>query len=397
QKMFESSKLAGESAVANGFYSYKMTNKYKFDFDLNKTVLGVMYRLTPESRNDKKNFDRLGFQVFDDNMKKLWGGEFTMPYTEAVMDNSDFTVDSKGNVYMVAKVYDNDRRIERDKATGMPAYHFEILKFSKDNKKFETILLTLNDNYSRETSIKETTNGEIVVASTYSKRAKGNGTAGVFLAKINADNKLEKLNKGFFEFPKEQLAKFESDRTKRRMDKNEEYEALNLQVRDLIVEKDGSVLITCEEYEVRYHYTQNRVIPYYLYNDIVASKINAAGEFEWLRKIPKKQQGTRGRGTMSFKLINDASGYYFLYLDHIKNLDLPEDRAPRMHQDGAGGQVIVTKISNTGDVTKDLLFDTRDEDIMIFPADFYKIDGNRFIGRARIKKKLFQPLLIKSK
>ncbi|MET0244816.1 MAG: hypothetical protein ABW174_15165, partial [Flavitalea sp.] len=74
QKMFESSKLAGESAVANGFYSFKMTNKYKFDFDLNKTVLGVMYRLAPESRNDKKNFDRLGFQVFDDNMKKLWGG-----------------------------------------------------------------------------------------------------------------------------------------------------------------------------------------------------------------------------------------------------------------------------------------------------------------------------------
>jgi hypothetical protein len=65
--------------------------------------------------------------------------------------------------------------------------------------------------------------------------------------------------------------------------------------------------------------------------------------------------------------------------------------------DGYGGQVIVSKISKDGKVTKDLLFDTRDEDIMIFPAEFYKIDGDRFIGRARLKRNLFQPLLITTK
>ena len=62
--------------------------------------------------------------------------------------------------------------------------------------------------------------------------------------------------------------------------------------------------------------------------------------------------------------------------------------------DGYGGQVMVSKIDNAGLITKELLFDTREEDIMIFPADFDRINGNQFIGRARLKKNLFKPLLI---
>jgi hypothetical protein len=97
---------------------------------------------------------------------------------------------------------------------------------------------------------------------------------------------------------------------------------------------------------------------------------------------------------MSFKLINDASGYYFLYLDNLKNLHLGEDEVPKYHVDGFGGQVMVSKLDQNGVLSKELLFDTREEDIMIFPADFYKINGNQFIGRARLKRNLFQPLLI---
>jgi len=55
---------------------------------------------------------------------------------------------------------------------------------------------------------------------------------------------------------------------------------------------------------------------------------------------------------------------------------------------------MVSKLDNNGNLSKDLLFDTREEDIMIFPADFYRINGNQFIGRAKLKKTLYQPLLI---
>ena len=56
-----------------------------------------------------------------------------MPYTEAIMDNIDFSVDSKGNAYMLAKVYDSEKRKEVDKETGAAGYHYEVLSNANDS------------------------------------------------------------------------------------------------------------------------------------------------------------------------------------------------------------------------------------------------------------------------
>jgi hypothetical protein len=349
-KMFETTKIAGSRSV-RGFYSFKTTDKYQYDFDLDRTKLCVSYRLQPELKNDKKNFDKIGFQVFDANMKKVWGNEFTMPYTEAIMDNADFSVDSKGNAYLLAKVYESDSRRERDKSTGKPGYHYEIFKFSKDNKKIVIIPVSIDDQYIRETTLTENASHEMIISCTYSKKAKGNGTDGIFLATLDKDDKLIKFKNGYYEFPKEELAKFETARKRRKIDKKDDYEAPNIRVRDIVIEPDGAIFISCEEYnmEISSYTTSSgytRTVRTDYYDDILAARINAAGNFEWLRKIPKKQKGTSGRGTMGFKLVPDATGYHFLYLDNLKNLNLPDDEAPRQHIDGYGGQVMVAmKIS----------------------------------------------------
>lgn len=62
-----------------------------------------------------------------------------------------------------------------------------------------------------------------------------------------------------------------------------------------------------------------------------APKIDAFG---------KRQKGSRGRGTMGFKLISDSTGYYFLYLDNLKNLRLAEDHTPAKYVDGLGGRCL---------------------------------------------------------
>jgi len=399
--MFETTKMAGVP-VGKGFYNFKMTDKYQYAYDAERKKLLVTYRLMPEQKNDKKNYDKIGFQVFDENLKKIWGNEFTMPYTEAIMDNSNFSVDSKGNAYMLAKVYDNASRRERDKSTGNPAYHFEVLKFSKDNKKIAIAPISLEGFYINETTLTENSLHDMIVACTYSKKSRGTGTDGIFLATLDQNGKLVQYKNGYFEFPKEELEKFESARKRRNIEKKDDYEAANLRVRDVLVESDGTIFISCEEFRIVSHMSQSstgvtRVTYTYFYDDILGCKIDATGKFEWVRKIPKRQVGSNGTGTMSFKLISDASGYYFLYLDNLKNLKMAEDQEPKMHADGFGGQVIVSKLSKDGILSKELLFDTRDEDIMIFPSDFYKIDGNRFIGRAKLKRNLFRPLLITAK
>ena len=57
-KIIETTKLSG-SLVTTGFYRAKTVGKYQFDFDADTTKLLVSYRLTPEEKNDKKNYDKI--------------------------------------------------------------------------------------------------------------------------------------------------------------------------------------------------------------------------------------------------------------------------------------------------------------------------------------------------
>ena len=408
-RMFETTRLSGD-LTTTGLYQFKVDNKYKFNYDADGKKLLVSYRLWPEEKNDKKNYDKIGLQVFDENMNKLWGGEFTMPYTEQIMDNSDFSVDGNGNAYMLAKVYDSEKRKEKDKETGKPAYHYEVLKFIKGNQKIISATISLDDNFIHETSLIENLQHEMIIACTYSKKSRSTGTDGVFLAALDQNNKMVKYKNGYYEFPLADLQKFESARTKRKMEKKDDYEAPNLVVRNIVIESDGSVMMVLEEYFKVVHRTydsrgQVRTSTTFYYEDIIAGKINAGGQFEWLRKIPKKQRGSTYSstyqinynlpGTMGFKLVSDATGHYFLYLDNKKNMDITEDEVPKYHVDGAGGQVVVSKLDNAGVITnKELLFDTREEEVKVFPAKFTRINGNQFIGRAQVKKNRYQPLLI---
>jgi hypothetical protein len=397
-KLLETTKLAGDMSSFN-FYQAKTVNKYNYNFDASQTKLLVSYRLKPEEKNDKINYDKLGFQVLDENMNKLWGAEFTMPYTEAIMDNSDFSIDYNGNAYLLAKVYDSEKRKERDKETGLPAYHYEVLKFTKGNKQIIHSTIDVGQYFTRQVSLVENSLHEMVIACTYSKNAKGDGTDGIFLATLDQNGKIKKYKNGYYEFPLEELEKYESARSKRKIERKGDYEIPYLTVRAVQVESDGSIFIACEQYHIETYTSvssngRTTTYYYYHYDDILGTKINADGKMNWIRKIPKNQMGSSGRGTMSYKLISDASGYYFLYLDNKKNMELDADETPKQHKDGFGGQVVVAKIDNTGNVTKELVFDTREEDVMLFPSQFSKINSNQFIGRARIKKNLFQPLLI---
>ena len=397
-KIIETTRLSG-SLVPTGFYRAKTMGKYQFDFDADTTKLLVSYRLAPEEKNDKKNYDKIGLHVFDNKMNKLWGNEFTMPYTEAIMDNSDFSIDSKGNAYMLAKVYDSEKRKEVDKETGKAGYHYEVLKFTKDSKQIIHTTISIDDYFIKETSLVENSVHEMVIACTYSKKAKRGGTDGIFLAMMDATGKINKYKNGYYEFPLEELEKYESGRTKRKMERKDDYETPNLKVRNVLVNTDGSIFIVGEiYYVVSTTYTTGngymQTTYTYYYEDIIGTKINAAGNVDWVRKIPKQQRGANGTGTMSFKLVNDATGYYFLYLDNKKNMELKEDEAPKYHVDGWGGQVVVAHIDTKGVVSKEIVFDTREEDIMIFPARFTKINGNQFIGRVNVKRGDYKPLLI---
>ena len=398
-KLFETRKLAGSATNAGRLYSFKLINKYKFKYDVEKKKLLVVYRFHPLERNDKLNYDKIGLQVFDKQMNKLWSNEYTMPYTEAMMDNSDFSVDSKGNAYLLTKVYDGNTRNEKDKITGKPGYHFEVFKFTGTSKNFTRTSINVDDYYVDEPNIIENSQHDMIIAGSYSKKAKVTSTDGIFLATLDQDGKLTKYKNGYYEFPLAEMEKFESARTKRKMEKKEDYENPVLIIRDVVVSADGSVFVACEEsFSITNTYwTSNggstTRVTFYA-EDIIAAKINPSGQFAWVRKVPKRQKSYSLSDGMGFKLINDTAGYYFMFLDNKKNMELAENEVPKYHINGKGGQVVVVMLDNNGNMKKELLFDTREEDVAIDPRDFTQFNSNQFIGRVTLKRNVFQPLLI---
>lgn len=384
--------IASTTKLANFFGDSKWNFFYSFD----QSKILVEYRKKPERRNDNKSNDVIGFQVYDDQMTKLWGREIRMPYTEAKMDNEDFSVDSRGNIYMLAKVYD-EKRGDRKR----PNYHFEILKWTKEHEEVDIIPFKFTDKFVNSAYITEDGNGNIVIGGYYTKRRNSGSTDGIFLLKLDDNNEMNNVMKGIYPFPVNVMKQYESARTQRRMERKEEkgeVEDANLNLRSVVMKADGSIQVIGEEsYSVTTTYYNGRTSytrTLYYYNDIMVMEIGSDGEMKWVKKVPKAQVGSAGRGGMSFKNFNYNGDTYFFFMDHKKNLDIQKDEAPSAHSDGAGGILMAVKIDADGNMKKDSIFDVREDKLTLTVTNFRNVDNNQIMVRGRGKRRNSQAALI---
>lgn len=393
KELISSTKLEG-TLVAVGFYNIQKANKFQFSTNADSTKLLVTYRLLHASRDDSKNKEVIGFNVFDNTLNKLWNKEFTMPYTEEMVEIEDYAVDNKGDGYILAKVYEGKKK-DKNK-DGSVNYHYELLRASAGSKELKVIKIKGENRFLHDLFLTEDFEGNLVCAGYYSNSS-AYSSDGIFITKLDAEGSLRNIHKGFYEFPSEILKSFLSERTQKKLDKKEsqdkDLEVARLVLRNIIINKDGSVLLAGEQY----YYTitivrsgnSTRTRYNYFFNDILAMKINASGEMEWCHKIPKRQAGSSytppsayGHRSMSYYLTSYNGDYYFFYTDNVKNQNLPKNQAPNAHIDGAGGFLVYSKITGSGEVSKGKLYDYREKDLYLWPADLTEIADGQLISRA---------------
>ncbi len=399
QTLIEADKISGD-LIATGFYKFSTANKYTFNFSLDSSKLLVSYRKYSAIKNDAAHKDDLGFFVFDDDLNLLWGNEYRMPHTEKMMDNTDYAVDSKGNAYLLCKVYEGKRT---EKKGSNPNYHFEILKFVKDSTEAKRIKISFEDKFINDIYLTENTSGEMVCAGYYRSLFKSvnkstfysKNVDGVFIARIDDEGEIRGIQKGYYEFPADIVKEFEKRSTQNKIEKKNkkgEAEVPSLELRSLVIGSDGSYVVTGEEFLIQeIIYTSSngspRVSITYIYGDIYVMKIGADGEMAWTRKIPKVQFGSESPGGLSFKHFDLNGDNYYFYLDNIKNLKLKPYVPPAKHVDGAGGFFTVCKIDKEGNMTKGNLFDLRQKKVTIWPTGLSRLSPMVMIGRGVSDKK----------
>ncbi|HRO41529.1 MAG TPA: hypothetical protein PL009_01750 [Flavipsychrobacter sp.] len=410
KQLCATSKLTG-TAMGTALWgiSIGITDKWNLYYSLDSNKLLVQYRKRPEQRQDSKNKDIIGFQVFDEELNKIWGKEIRMPYTEARMDNEDYDIDKDGNVYTLAKVYATEKGDKKK-----PNYHMEILKWTKDNNEVTKIPFKFTDQFVTAARMTKGFDGSLLVVGFYSKKKPGvaysgfnrvgvhSSADGVFLLQLDEQSgELSNVKKGIYEFPQQVLSEFESARTKRRNEKKDDddnLEAQNMVLRNIVVNSDGSIQVYGEEaykiitttYNGR---SRNTTVDYY-YNDILGMNIGADGELKWVTKVPKLQHGINsGLAGMSFKLFPHNNNQYIFFMDNMKNIDLPVDEAPKQHVDGRGGVLMVVKIDENGKKSKAKIFDVREEDKNLIVSNFSTVGIDKIVARA-FHRRDSQPVFI---
>lgn len=385
--------------------AFNVTGKFAFHFSVDRSKMMIQYRVIPEEKRDEKNYDVIGFNVFKKDLQVLWKKEITMPYTEKKMNNIDYTVDSDGNAYTLATIYnDNTTDIKKRRKDEKSNYHIELLKFSTMTGNLSNTTINLDKKFINSVWIYEGKNAEMVCAGFYNNGMELDAANGIVVFKITKDGKIKSSKS--YEIPLEILNQNESAREKRRNNKDEEKgkaQFEDLELTELIINEDGSLTFIGEQNYIVAHTTttQNggtRTTYSYHYNDILIAKIDANEKLAWMRKLPKQQVGRAGKGGMSFTYFNDEKNHYLVYLDHVENKDLSINEVPKSHSDGHGGYLTAYKLSDAkGEVSKYSILDTRDvkgtEIYQVSPDRLLFTAKNEFVFEAYKKKK--EDILIK--
>jgi hypothetical protein len=381
--------ITATDAVANLPASTKdLLRKYDFYMSHDRSVMAVQYRFKPESKVDSKNYDVIGLDVFDRDLKQLWTKKITMPYTEKRMDILSYSVDSKANVYIVANIYEDDTRDDINQESGKPNYHLEIFKVTPQGDKVIPVRVELKDNFIKTIVMHENLIGEMTCIGYYTKIEKPNNVDGVVMFKLAADDKLDDFKT--YEIPLailNQYLNFDDAIKNNQNEMNSLAESRNLVLRGIRVDDDGSILLVGEEFHrfsqavksavkaaadpIASILTSDRA------NNLLITKIDSLGNLAWMRKLPRKMLKTTIDGP-TFIYVAGEKAHHFLVIDNKKNSLLPLDK-PLTTVVGWSDIIVDYAINDaTGDVKKTPVFDVRN----IQGTEIYQFRPNRIAAIA---------------
>lgn len=343
--------------VGSYYVGYSAQGKFSLDISDDENTFIIRYRYPPLSRNDSENYDVIGVSVFGADLDKKWEADLKMPYTEALMDNLDFTIGSNGNAYFLIRKYKEE--VRRGNSNDPDNQSMAILIADADGDIAETEFKLKDDFLIDDVILKENSKKDIVCAGYYRK----SNSASVDGAFMIAIDKSGDLGEGqYYEFTADFIKQYRnlSARAEKKMDKKEQEDGLsftNLRMRKIRLMDDGGVVLAGEIYYVT-TYTDSKGNTHYVYhyNDVILTKINANGELAWMKKLPKRST------TESFRIMGSKDNIYVLFSDNPLNAKLSDDENPHQAR-GSERQVIAYELNGeTGDKTYMPLFGYREID-----------------------------------
>ena len=357
------------SMIAAGFYRFKVTDKFDMVTSENKKFMLVQYR-KKRDKKDKDGPNTLEVAVFDEQLEKAWSGEVRLPYDAEKMSALDYTVDNKGRIAMIARVYSGTE--EKVKNREPQDYRYELIRGGTFDEALVIVPIELPSKYILSMTLFEQQDGSLRASGYYNGLDNKTLTAdGLYTCSFSDKGNLE--NARFFEIPREILNMYVTKREAKKNDKNEdkgeEVGFRNLSLVKILTDDDGSFVVIGEQRFITVECTtdskgNSRCYDVYHADDLLVSSFDAKGELSWMKRIPKRIRSLVPIGK-SFSYIHSDNEHHFMHFDQHKNVVVAVDEVP-----GSKGKlvVMVDRINEqTGAVAREIVLNTEEvKDIKLY-------------------------------
>jgi hypothetical protein len=303
-------------------YSQKKGKKIGVDFIKSLSQQTIAFVIHYPNKNKEK--ESIGIFVFNQNFELKWKkNNYEINFPEKEYFIKDYAISDFFEFSIIGSVW-----VKKDRDIDSESHNdYEIISFKNNGAEEEVFKVDYDSNiYINDFKIGYDKNSYLNAIGFYSKKNRG-GADGAFILTIDMINheviefkknefELEFITQGFRE-------KKQNKVEKRTIKKNKDYELSNLDLDKIILCDDGSFRIIGEQFYVYTTTTTDangnvRTQYHYVYNDIIVIKVNANKEFEWHKKIIKRQDRTSTL-LSSYSVIESGGELFFLYNDHIDN------------------------------------------------------------------------------
>ena len=333
-KLYESTR-----GVINGLHHSTLSQ--------DKTKFFYKSDLIDKERKNPNIPHEYGFYMFDENMKKIWGGEYEIPVKASPID---YLVSNDGKLYYLMKI---------SSETGNS---LELFVYDKDKKDPKVIDIPLENYDYRIPQLTADNSGNIIIVGFYSKKDNPFIDGAYVLKQDPTTGKFTNFGTGHYKIPFEVIKSHTSDRTKRKLEKKEEKEkdgdeskdlgVFDLTIRNLSFMDNGSLAIISEVHASATITQGASSHSDVAFDEIFIFNIDATGKLAYIKKIPKRQRGTEGSDDLSISATVKGNHIHIFYADNPENFNLNENEPAKSYDNRTNGIITCIDMDEKGEIKK---------------------------------------------
>ena len=356
-----------EQYFGKGIYGWLITSKGEDDNHLGSVKLSKNNRyfaINIDIQDKKREVHKI--YVYDTDLNPVFEQTLRKNVADRLFDYNTFEIDDDdGSIYFLGKAYPDGRRKKKrkDKAN----YHFELTRVDTEGE--STVRLESGENFIE--SMQVVLEGDQVVCVGFYGENQEELLHGV--CAFDLDNETLEIQSSSFSPFTDQFLTDKYGERKRRKKKAKRKGLRNIVFRNIEVLENGDISLNAEEYIVTTRMVQTGVgagnlhtETIYLFNDIIALRLNQDRSLKWARTINKSQEGLDITSYTSLSV--DESTYIFINCsDRIKRLR--NDRIEFKDTSAKRSNLYMIHIDEKGDFDYQSIVDDKDSKV------YYKVDS----------------------